>query len=178
MSVAEGRALPHEVVGEVDCRRLGPLGGRAHAVGVEGGRGQESPERGQGQAHLVDRVEERLLVLLQVAVVRERETLEGGEDGREMTDEAARLSPRQLGHVGVLLLRQHRGAGGVGVRQVEEPELLGRPQHDLFADATEVHAEQGEVEQRLRDEVAVAHRVDGVLEPTGKTQVGRHTIGV
>ena len=34
---------------------------------------------GQGQAHLVDGVEERLLVLLEVAVVRERQPLERGE---------------------------------------------------------------------------------------------------
>ena len=41
-----------------------------------------------------------------------------------------------------------------------------------------MHAEQGEVEERLRDEIAIAHRVDGVLEPAGEAQVGRHTVGV
>ena len=38
--------------------------------------------RGEGEAHLVDRVEQRLLVLLQVAVVRERQALQRGEEAR------------------------------------------------------------------------------------------------
>ena len=43
------------------------------------------------------------------------------------------LAPGQLGHVGVLLLRQHRAAGGVGVVEHAEAELLARPQHQLLA---------------------------------------------
>ena len=42
----------------------------------------------------------------------------------------------------------------------------------------QVHAEQGEVEQRLGDEVAVAHRVEGVLERRGEAEVGRDAVGI
>ena len=52
-----------------------------------------------------------------------------------MADEAAGLAPGQLGDVGVLLLRQHRRARGVGVVEAQEAELLGRPQDDLLAQA-------------------------------------------
>ena len=37
---------------------------------------------------------------------------------------------------------------------------------------------QGEGEQGLGDEVAVAHRVEGVLEPAGEAEVGRDAVGV
>ena len=55
-------------------------------------------------------------------------------------------------------------AGGVGVVEPDEPELLGRPQHDLLADPRQVDADQREREQRLGDEVAVARGVEGVVE--------------
>ena len=137
---------------------------------VERGRRDHPGERAEGQPHLLDGVEERLLVLLQVAVVGQRQALQRGEEAREVADEAAGLAPGQLGDVGVLLLRQHRGAGGEGVVEAGEAELLARPQHPLLAQARQVHAEQAEVEQRLGDEVAVADGVEGVLEHGGEAQ--------
>ena len=41
-------------------------------------------------------VEDGLLVLLQVAVVGQRQALEDGEQAREVADEAARLATREL----------------------------------------------------------------------------------
>ena len=67
--------------------------------------------RAEREPARVERVEQRLLVLLQVAVVREREALQRGEEAGEVADQPARLAARELGDVGVLLLRQHRRAG-------------------------------------------------------------------
>ena len=53
----------------------------------------------------VDGVEDRLLVLLQVAVVGEREALERGQQTGEVADKATGLAAGELGDVGVLLLR-------------------------------------------------------------------------
>ena len=64
------------------------------------------------------------------------------------------------------------------VVQVHEPELLARPQRDLLADATQVHTEQREDEQCLGDEVAIAHRVERVLEPGREAEILRDTVGV
>ena len=61
---------------------------------------------------------------------------------------------------------------------MQEPELLGRPQHDLLAQAGQVDAEQGEVEERLGHEVAVGDGVEGVVEPGREAQLGRHPVGV
>ncbi len=89
-----------------------------------------------------------------------------------MADQATRPAPGQLGDVGVLLLREHRAARGVGIVEVQEPELVGGPQDDLLADAGEVHAEQGEVEEGLGHEVAVAHGIERVVEHGGEAEVG------
>ena len=96
----------------------------------------------------------------------------------QVPDEPPGLAPGQLGDVGVLLLGQHRAAGGVGVGERAEPELLGRPQHDLLAHPGEVHAEQREVEQGLGHEVPVGHRVEGVLEPAVEAEVLGHEVRV
>ena len=96
----------------------------------------------------------------------------------EVADQPARLAARELGDVGVLLLRQHRRAGRVRVGEPDEPELLGRPQHDLLADAREVHLRQRRDEQRLGDEVAVGDRVERVLERRREAELGRDERGI
>ena len=95
-----------------------------------------------------------------------------------MADEAAGFAPGQLRDVRVLLLGQHGAAGGVRVAQPAEAELFARPQHDLLADARQVHPEQGQIEQRLGHEVAVGDRVEGVLEASGEPQLGGHAVRV
>ena len=54
-----------------------------------------------------------------------------------------------------------------------EAELRRRPQDELLAHARQVHAEQREVEEKLGDEVPVAHGVHRVREDRGEAQLGR-----
>ncbi len=178
VSVAEGDALLDEVLGQIGGRGVTGIGGRLHAVGAKLGAGEHAGHRSQAQGHLLDGVEERLLVLLQITVVSEGQALEGREQAGQITDEAAGLAPRQLGDVGILLLRQHRRARRVGVVEPYEPELIARPQHDLLADAGEVYGQQRESEERLGDEVAIGDGVEAVLEAGGEAQVGRSAVGV
>ena len=74
------------------------------------------------------------------------------------------LPARQFGHVGVLLLREHRAAGGEGVVEDREPELLARPDHQFLAHAREMDTEEREVEEGLGHEVPVGDRVHRILE--------------
>ena len=106
VGVPERHAPLDQQLGQVDrggVRRVGgrPASGRVSNVSVA-----YSPvERRQGQRHLVDRVEQRLLVLLEVPVVAERQALERGQQPGQVADDPAGLAPGQLGDVGVLLLR-------------------------------------------------------------------------
>ena len=72
MRVTEEHATLDEVLGEVGGRRRGHVRRRLHALRYERSRTQQPRERGQRQSGSVERVEERLLVLLEVAVVGER----------------------------------------------------------------------------------------------------------
>ena len=148
------------------------------ALDVEARRRQQAGSAASASADLVDRVEQRLLVLLQVAVVGEREALQRGEQPGEVADEAARLAPGQLGDVGVLLLRQHRGAGGVGVVEAERsrtrrsttarsPRRCGDRCTPSSASANSASA----TKSRSR------HGVEAVLEAGGEAEVGGHAVG-
>ena len=72
---------------------------------------------GSTSSSVLDRVEDRLLVLLQVAVVGERQALERREQRHQVADQPAGLAAGQLGDVGVLLLRHDRRPGGVARRR-------------------------------------------------------------
>ena len=145
----------------VAARKPPEAGGR-HPVGPEARAGDHAGHRRQEQVDRVDRVEQVLLVLLHVLVVGQRQAGHHAEQARQVGDQARRLAARELGGVGVLLLRQHRRAGAERVVELDEPGLLARPQHDLGAEPREVHAElRGEV-QVVGEGVAAADGVEAV----------------
>ena len=92
--LAERHAPRDEELGEVgggraSGRRPPPPCARCRSVD-----GASSPAMAaRARRDLVDRVEQRLLVLLQVAVVRERQALERGEEPGEVADRAGRPCP-------------------------------------------------------------------------------------
>ncbi len=178
VGVAEGHALLHQPLGEVDRGGVLAVGRRLHACCHHLRRREQPGDRAQREPALVERVEQRLLVLLEVAVVGEREALERGQEPGEVADQAAGLAARELGDVGVLLLRQHRRPGAVRVGEAEEAELLAAPQHDLLAQTRQVHLGERGDEQRLGHEVAVGHRVERVVEPAGEAEVGGGGVGI
>ena len=69
----------------------------------------------RGRARACRRRRTRLLVLLHVLVVGERQALQHDQQADQVPDHAAGLAAHQLGHVGVVLLRHDRAAGGEGV---------------------------------------------------------------
>ena len=128
--------------------------------------------------HLVEGVEEWLLVLLEITVVREGQALQRDEEAREIAHESPRLSAGKFGDIGVLLLRKHRRSGGVAVVERRKAELLARPQHPLLTETREMHAEQGQCKQGLGDVVAVGHRVERIGEPSRETERGGGAVRV
>ena len=162
MGVAERRPLPHERLGGVG-REEQRVGGRLrHPLAVDLEPADEHGESVEREPDVATGGEHGRLVLLQVAVVRERETLHGREQARQPTDRRAGLAAGELGDVRVQLLRHHRGARRRGLREPREAELRRRPEHDLLADARKVDEEhRGRVEVVER-EVAIRDRVDRV----------------
>ena len=118
---------------------IGSRRGLAHARRVHAQRGDRARHHLERVAQRARGVEDRLLVLLEVAVVGERQALHDGEQRDQVADRAAGLAAHQLGDVGVLLLRHQARAGRVGVGELDEAELGGRPEHELLGEPRQVH---------------------------------------
>ena len=81
----------------------------------------------------------------------------------EVADEPPRLAARELGDVGVLLLRHDARPGRVAVVERHEAELAGVPDDDVLGEPREVDADlRGDVGE-LGDDVARRGAVEGVL---------------
>ena len=140
--------------------------------------GRSAGEDRQDVAEGVGGVEERLLVLLVVLVVRQRLALHHREQRHQRAVDAAGLAAHELGHVRVLLLRHDRGAGGEAVGDVDEAEARAHPDHQLLGQARDVgHGERRRGEEFDR-EVAVGHRVERVLAHAVEAELARHRLAV
>jgi hypothetical protein len=151
-----------EVLGEIGRGR--EAGGRRglETIRAEGEGADHAGHDLERAAQRVRGVEERLLVLLEVAVVSERQPLEQGEQRHEVAGDAAGLAAHQLGHVGVLLLGHQARAGAVLVADLRPAERRVRPDDQLLGEAREVRHRQRGAEDELSGEVAVGHRVQAV----------------
>ena len=167
----EGHALAHQVVRHVGRQHVALAGQRLDALGVQGHPRQHIGEHTQGGQDCIHRVEEPLLVFLQVAVVGERQPFEHGEDSHEAPVHAARLASGDLGEVGVALLGHNAAAGGELVGQTHEIELPAGPDYDLLRQPRHVHDANRSRRMELGQEVAVGHSVHAVgadlAEPQG-----------
>ncbi|KAG7666467.1 hypothetical protein KSW81_008416 [Nannochloris sp. 'desiccata'] len=171
--LAERHTLPHEPVGDV-CRQREALGGESgHALSVEAQGRHHAGEGRQQHFERLDGVEHGLFVFLQVAVVREGQSLECRQQAREVANESPRLAARELGDVGVLLLRHDRRARREAVVQGHVAELAGVPEDDLFCQPRQVNAELRRDVGELGDEVACGRRVDRVLGRAAESELGR-----
>ena len=85
-----------ERVRERGRRRVALLGRRAHPVAVDDERLDEPGHHAQRRVEGRDRGEQRRLVLLEVALVRERQTLEQDEGRRHGADHGRGPSPHEL----------------------------------------------------------------------------------
>ncbi len=122
----------------------------------------ENAERAERTGDVATRGEHRRLVLLQIAVVRERQALDRREQAGQPADRGPRLPARELGDVGVQLLRHHRRARRGELGQPRERELGARPQHELLADAREMREQHRDRVEVVEREVAVGDRVERV----------------
>ena len=121
--VAERHALAHERLRGV--RREQQRIGRAAASRSRSNCSPSTSTPSAPSAPATSRraAKTRRLVLLQVAVVGERQPLDRREQPGQAADRRARLPARELGDVGVQLLRHHRRARRGVLGQPREAEL-------------------------------------------------------
>ena len=162
--VAERRSLADERLGGVgrEQERIARRGSQPLAIELE--PAHERRQRCERAGEIGPRREDRRLVLLQVAVVGERQALDGREQTGQAPDRGACLAACELGHIGVQLLRHHRRPRGGVLAEPGEAELRRRPEHELLADSGEVDEADGCRVEVVEREVAVGDRVERVAE--------------
>mgnify|MGYP000231651441 CR=1 FL=1 len=175
---AERNPLAHHPFRNVGGQREAERGELRHPVGVEREGPDQTGHRGQQQLELRDGIEDRLLVLLQVAVVGQRLGLEGSQQAGQVSDQSAGLAAGQLGDVGVLLLRHDRAARGPRVMQLDVAEFRCAPENDVFGEPGKVDGDHGEHEGRLGREITRRRGVDGVVGGSVEAQVRGDRVGV
>ena len=106
---------PDEPVGQIGRRREPGFRGLAHGRRVDRHVADHPGQRGDAQADAVVGVEHRLLVLLQVLGIGQRQALDHGQQADEVADHPAALGPGQLGGIRVALLGHDRRARAEGI---------------------------------------------------------------
>ena len=106
----------HQPIRQVRGGGEASTGHGAHAGRVRLQVPHHAGHGGQAERERVRRVEHRLLVLLHVLGVGERQALHHRQQRHQRAGDAAGLGAHQLGGVRVALLRHDGAAGGVGVR--------------------------------------------------------------
>ena len=165
------------MVGQVRRGEHSAIGRALHRIAVEAQAAdheRERLERRRGRGRVV----QRDALLLQVAVVRERQALQRGEHGDEVADDPAGAAAHELGDVGVLLLRHDARPGRVLVGELGEAELGAGPQHELLGQTRCMHRGERARVRELRDEVAIGDGVDAVAERPGELQLFRDGGGI
>ena len=179
VGVAERDRLVDEVLGEVGGGRVGVVGGSSHGVLVELEGRDEPGEGAEGEGAGVERVEERRLVLLEVAVVGERESLEGGEQPGEVPDRAVRSCPRASSATSGFFFWgsmdepvAYSSARRAKPNSAPVQSTISSPRRERWT------MRERADEERLGDEVAVGDRVERVVEAGGEAEVGGDQVGV
>ncbi len=167
---AEGNALVDEVSGGGHGIEIAGLRGFVHACAIELKGGGEAGHKREHLRNEVD-AEGRLLRLLHVFIVGQRQAFELQRHCLRSAVNAADLGADQLSEVGIFLLRHGAGAGGKGLGQRDEVELRGGEKRDLFGETAQMQADKGERLQIFQNEVAVAGGVDGVGGGRGEAKL-------
>mmetsp|Transcript_16789 Transcript_16789/g.38474 ORF Transcript_16789/g.38474 Transcript_16789/m.38474 type:complete len:226 (+) Transcript_16789:739-1416(+) len=161
MRLPEGDTLANEVLGEVGGEHE-RVERRAHPLRLRLKRRQHSARDLERGFDRLQGVEEGLLVLLQVLVVRSGQALEHGQQSDVVADHPRALPAEQLGGVWVLLLWHERRASRVRVATADEAELLRAVHDEVLRKAREVHHQERRPRGELDDEVTITDGVDGV----------------
>ena len=115
----------------------------------------------------------RLLRLLHVFIVGQRQSFQLQRDGLRRAVDAAHFGADQLRQVGILLLRHGARSGRKRLRQNDKSKLRRREKRDLFGKPAQVQPNKSQRLQILENEVAIAGGVHGVRRRRRESQLAR-----
>ncbi len=177
MRIAERHTVVDESLGSGAGLEVGVSGCLVQPLGIERHLANKHGERLDRRREVVAGGEHRRLVLLEIAVVRERQALHHREQAGQAPDRRSGLGACELRDVGVQLLRQHRRSGRRRFGQVDEAELGRRPETELFSDPRQVAVQERAGIEVVEREVPVSDGVEGVPELLGRRREGQSRAG-
>ena len=119
----------HQPVRQVGRGGEPGAGEGAHAVEIRRHVAHHARHRRERQRPGLGGIEHRLLVLLHVLRIGQRQALHHRQQPDQRAGHPPGLRPHQLGRVRIALLRHDRAAGGERIRQPDEPER--RAEHQI-----------------------------------------------
>src|SRR5580698_3293909 len=143
MCGAEWNALVHEIRGGGHGVEIAGLRCIVHALAIELKRRSETSDEGEHGRHKLN-LECRLLGLLHVFIVGQRQAFELQSDSFRGAVDSSDFGADQLGQIGIFLLRHGARSGRKSLRQLNETELCCRKQRDLFCEPAEMQADKGQ----------------------------------
>src|ERR1044071_9572080 len=127
VSGAKRHAARDEIIREIGLVRESVRGGSRHALLVDFDAGGKLAHDRETRLGGIDRIEERPLVFLQVAIIGGGQSLHDRQQRLEMAEDATCFPADKLRHVGIFFLRHHGAAGAETVGKLDETELRTRP---------------------------------------------------
>ena len=116
-------------------------------------------------------IKDPLLVLLQILIVGQRQSLQAGQQPDEVTHNPAGLTAGQFAGIGILLLRKHRAAGGNRIVQAHEAEFAGHPEDDVLAETRKVNHQHGGGVEKIAGKIPVAHSIERIRGQRAEAQI-------
>ena len=163
MRFTERNTLADHPFSQIGSQRKPARSQLAHAVLMKRQRRYKTGHRRQQQVKLCHRVNDWLLVFLQVTIIGQRLSLQRGQKPSEIANKAASLAAGKFRHVRILLLR-HDG-------RTRRPSIIKRdiaifrcaPIDDFFREPGHIHRDLRQNEGSLGGEVTSRSAVQGVF---------------
>lgn len=161
--IAEWQAFEHEVIDNIGSEEHGIADGLGAGFGAQMHACDGALHDAEAIQRGVQSVENGGLILLEIAVIGEREAFSEEHQGIEGRANTRGLAANQLQRIGILLLRHEARAGGVGVGQADEIELAAAPQDKILSHAGQMEGDLCAGVCEFDKGIAVGDGVHGVL---------------
>lgn len=171
MSFAEGNALGDEIIGGLGGEKRGIGCGAAETRLFELSCGDGASGNTRHRESLIMGVEERLFVLLQIALIARGKALQRDEQREERGRDAAGFPADQFPGIGIFFLRHQAAAGGIFVGQDEETETRRGEEDHVLGEAREMAREDGESEKIIESEIAATDGIQAIARDAGEAKI-------
>jgi hypothetical protein len=121
----------HEVLSQIGRQKTWVDRCFLHAVAVDCQVGQHDGKHPQRALNCIDRIEQRSLVFLDIAIVRGRRRFHRRQHRHEIPIKPASLAACQFSHVRVFLLRHQAGVRGKRIAKFQKTEFDRAPDDHL-----------------------------------------------